>query len=399
MSFSSKHILETETESENEATSEEEISYASRSKASLRKRGFEESIQIISAKFSDEKKRSSATAEYQKQFSYVSDDSKNVELLKEQAAQLLKLKSELRIALDTIKILREFVRFQRFFELKIDVMRTVLSFLHVREVGALDIASTNRANRCILNSAFKNLNSPAFDQHRYKSFQALEWILKKSIHLDFVQCNFRLPLGHSVLSLAVSQGRYDIADLLIISGDQDINEMIEYQTSSGRMQWTCLHLIASQNDSEGLNYLLKSTNCNLEVTDSRGWSALHWAVFKDAYDACLTLLGAGINTEVVPERPPSRTPLLFACQIGSSRILKALIDAGANVSHCDENSNSALLICVQFKTATCAQILLDNDAVKANIRNTQGWSPLKLAMNFEDDAMSLMLLESKKTLI
>lgn len=316
--------------------------------------------------------------------------------------QLVEEKSAVEEALQKIcqqvKMLRNQVFMRRFLDLPEDVVAHVVTFLAVSETVKLDTACCSLASRELLNSALLNMSIPAFDDFCFRSTSALEWVLQKKIHLDSLNCKFgTLQPGQNSLSYAISQGSYAVAKMIMLSGSEDVNSMIEYSSPSGPLKWAPIHRFASLNDTKALNFLLTETNCNVQTTDSRGWTALHWACLRESYGAAQVLLQHGSDLEAVTDHP-SRTPLLISCQRGDILTTRALIEAGAKLDAMDESKNSAILICVQFKAFECCKLLLENSA-PANIKCASGWTALRLALTFQDDRLAELLLQSKQSLL
>ena len=66
------------------------------------------------------------------------------------------------------------------------IYQGTISCLSVRDCLNLDSAKTNREERPHLVKAYKNLESPAFNQHVYTSgedFRALRWVMERDINL------------------------------------------------------------------------------------------------------------------------------------------------------------------------------------------------------------------------
>jgi ankyrin repeat protein len=70
----------------------------------------------------------------------------------------------------------------------------------------------------------------------------------------------------------------------------------------------------------------------LESSSAYGWSPLHWAVRKGDLDEVRRLAG-GVDLETKDTQ--GRTPIHIAVKAGQDQIVRALIDAGADVNATD----------------------------------------------------------------
>jgi ankyrin repeat protein len=316
------------------------------------------------------------------------------QLVEEKAA----VEEALQMTRQQVKVLRNQLTMRRFQNFPDDVLAHIVTFLAVSETVRLDTACCSQTSRELLNSALMNVSIPAFDDFCFRSTTALEWVLQKKIHLDSLNCNLgKLQPGQNSLSYVISQENYAVAKMIMLSGSEDVNSLIEYLSPSGCLKWAPIHRFASLNDTKALKFLLTETNCNVQTTDSRGWTALHWACLRESYGAAQVLLQHGSDLEAVTDHP-SRTPLLISCQRGDVLTARALIEAGAKLDAVDESKNSAILICVQFKAFECCKLLLENGA-PANIKCSSGWTALRLALTFEDDRLAELLLQSNNSLL
>ena len=77
------------------------------------------------------------------------------------------------------------------------IYQVTISCLSVRDCSNLDSAMTNKEARPHLVKSYKDLVSPAFNQHVYTSeddFRALHWVMERGINLR----GFRLELKYSL---------------------------------------------------------------------------------------------------------------------------------------------------------------------------------------------------------
>lgn len=80
---------------------------------------------------------------------------------------------------------------------------------------------------------------------------------------------------------------------------------------------------------------------SIDQTDSRGFSALHWASYFGQYSAANVLISQGADVNL--EAPDLVTPLLLAAAQGHNEIVRLLLQKGAKVGHSDIVGNTALM--------------------------------------------------------
>lgn len=79
---------------------------------------------------------------------------------------------------------------------------------------------------------------------------------------------------------------------------------------------------------------------SVDVCDSEGLTALHWA---STYGQSISVnLLLSFNAEVDRLGPEGGTPLLFAANGGHHDVVRILLNAGANVNHIDEVSGPTI---------------------------------------------------------
>merc|ERR1712144_142195 len=103
---------------------------------------------------------------------------------------------------------------------------------------------------------------------------------------------------------------------------------------------------AIQNRRHSTLNLLLDLGANLYVSNCLGTSALHWAAKKGEVECCATLLKHGVDVDTPNNK--GVTPLMYAAdcvpRYGSNiRVMKFLIDSGANLRALDEDLSSALM--------------------------------------------------------
>lgn len=138
---------------------------------------------------------------------------------------------------------------------------------------------------------------------------------------------------------------------------------------------TPLHYAALAGSPDCINLLIRNgaqANAGIEKR-----SALHYAVQKNAIRCVHLLLNYGSNPN--PPQIYVETPLHIAAEMGFFDCLKALLDAGADVSsQMGTKRNTALHLAAEDDFSDCVKILLEAGA-NANARNLDDQTPLHVA--------------------
>ncbi|KAH0558059.1 hypothetical protein KQX54_014121 [Cotesia glomerata] len=150
---------------------------------------------------------------------------------------------------------------------------------------------------------------------------------------------------------------------LIENKSIDINTVIIYGTSTGRVIVLTLLSIAVMNkDEEQVNYLLsKNADVNLG-TDTVGLSSVHRALTSGSWRIFLKLIshGAALDQDFKVLKCPT---IHIAIEMGSYQAVKHLIDAGVNVN-VKYNNVTPLEAAVSLGHMDIIKILINNGADK-----------------------------------
>ena len=74
------------------------------------------------------------------------------------------------------------------------------------------------------------------------------------------------------------------------------------------------------------------------------------------------------------------SPLHIACQYGHEAVVKALVDAGANVNTVNKHGWAPLHIACQYGHEAVVKALVDAGA-NVNTVNKHGWTPLHISVS------------------
>ena len=133
--------------------------------------------------------------------------------------------------------------------------------------------------------------------------------------------------------------------------------------------------------------------CLTHALSNNGWQAIHQAIFKGNIQKIETLLN---EDTIEATTKAGLTPLHMAIKKRDLKLVKLLIQKGADVDAQDKKGFSVLYYAVIQNQLKIAKILLDNDA-DPNLTNNIGNAPihniaynnrflmLELFMNYETD--------------
>ncbi|GLH10926.1 NF-kappa-B inhibitor cactus [Gryllus bimaculatus] len=217
---------------------------------------------------------------------------------------------------------------------------------------------------------------------------------------DGGKVNARDERGNTALHLAASNGRTEVADLLIANG--------AWVDNWANQRRTPLHCAAANGHSATVARLVVA-GAALEARDARGATAVALAARGGHAAALQSLLvqGASVNTKDVDGRTPlshavrgnfsaavtllaekgadvnataegEDTPLIDASKHGNLEIVACLLEKGANVNTSDVNGDTPLLVAVKNQKSDFVQLLLTKGASPTK-KNNKEESPLFVA--------------------
>jgi ankyrin repeat domain-containing protein 17 len=125
--------------------------------------------------------------------------------------------------------------------------------------------------------------------------------------------------------------------------------------------------------------LLNDDTVNVNGKDSSGYTALHWACDCHHDKIVKLLLDHGANIEARSERT---TPLMMACSEGHLSTIKLLLARGASVNAANTSGDTPLHLAGYFASKKCQQALIAHGANK-RIKNKVGKKPLEPIKSLE----------------
>lgn len=149
-------------------------------------------------------------------------------------------------------------------------------------------------------------------------------------------------------------------------------------------KWKPFHTLALTGQIKFMDVMLEN-NCNMNLVDMDGMTALHHAVVGKREAVISHLLRRGANLEV--KDLDGATPLHYATQVGAVQTVKLLIKYKVDVNVADNEGWTPLHVAMQTRNRDIAKILLVNGADKRR-RNKDGNTPLDLSLCYGKDFKS-----------
>eukprot|EP00913_Durusdinium_trenchii_P028365 g26593.t1 len=129
------------------------------------------------------------------------------------------------------------------------------------------------------------------------------------------------------------------------------------------------------------------------VDDETHFTPLHYAVYRSRLAIAKYLVGKKANLNI--RSKDGYTPLLLACLLKNSLMVKLFVEAKANLDLTEsENGFAALHYAVSTKNAKLAKLLLDHKA-KVDVRSSDHATPLHLACRTSQIKLVQLLLDHK----
>jgi ankyrin repeat protein len=151
---------------------------------------------------------------------------------------------------------------------------------------------------------------------------------------------------------------------------------------------TLLHHAAGFGTLETLTWLVKS-GAEVNATNRRGSTPLHWAIHDEAKVRVLLAHGAGVNTK----QADGRTPLYLAASLGNGHaILRLLLEHRADPNLRMANGRSPLMVAAGRGDAEALRLLIDAKAV-VDAKDSAGETALMMAASRGSPSAVKLLLD------
>ncbi|KAI0977775.1 hypothetical protein GJ496_006840 [Pomphorhynchus laevis] len=150
---------------------------------------------------------------------------------------------------------------------------------------------------------------------------------------------------------------------------------------------TLLHVAAWSDDPELLPILLEK-ECDVNVKDSYGWTALMVSMYKGNIQNVYTLLQK--SAEFEPNTQEASWLLHHAIQNDLIAIASLLLEKSTKFGSYE---SSILNIAVDNHSPAMVKLLLEKGHCNPNILDENGWAPLHLASGHDNIAVAKILIE------
>ncbi|KZV45664.1 hypothetical protein F511_02324 [Dorcoceras hygrometricum] len=149
-------------------------------------------------------------------------------------------------------------------------------------------------------------------------------------------------------------------------------------------KWKPFHTLALAGQIKSMDGMLEN-NCDINLVDMDGMTALHHAVVGKREAIISHLLRRGANPEA--KDLDGATPLHYATQVGAVQTVKLLIKYKVDVNVADNEGWTPLHVAIQTRNRDIVKILLVNGADKTR-RNKDGNTALDLSLCYGKDFKS-----------
>lgn len=195
--------------------------------------------------------------------------------------------------------------------------------------------------------------------------------------------------------------------------------------SSGFAPFSVLHYAASFGKKEIVEHLLFTKNMSPNLLDSKGNSALYWALYFGHFDLLLPFVRAGIDinhpnnegvsllhlaTSISPQLVAKLvylgswvnavddegcTPLHMATVYGNAEIVKILLRCGAFLNAQDNEGESPLHYAVRENNLNMVHLLI-SEGISINCQNEDGETALHMAISSGSSDIIKLLLQTNQ---
>lgn len=193
--------------------------------------------------------------------------------------------------------------------------------------------------------------------------------------------NMKTDKQETLLHVAAEAGSLEICQYLLSTGLQ-----VQTQNKSGD---TPLHNAAYCGHADIVNLLIKN-GADINAKENQGVAPLHWAVSQGNQPAADALLRNGADVNITDNS--NKTPLHYACIRDNESVVLSLVKHNANVNiQCEVNNWTPIFFAVRNKNLKIVKLLLEKGA-DINKKDAMGASILPLACLVNDRALTLFII-------
>ena len=144
--------------------------------------------------------------------------------------------------------------------------------------------------------------------------------------------------------------------------------------------------------------LLLHASSNPNLCDYNGYAPIHYAVhYEDMMSVTLLLTESVIKVDVNSVGSDGCTPLTLAVIKKNFDIVRLLLHASSNPNLCDYNGYAPIHYAVHYEDMMSVTLLLTESVIKVdvNLQDSEGCTPLALAVKTKNFAIAKLLLEAE----
>jgi len=229
---------------------------------------------------------------------------------------------------------------------------------------------------------------------RCNQSEILVYLIKRGAKLNEIYNNPQTQQdnGKTALYIAAELGYTDIVVMLAKAG---ADATIKPQA----MKVCVIHLVAKLGNVQMMQALLKADPRLLNQPDDSQQTALLWAVSENKMDVVEHLLTYWrLNLNVIAVRGDNPLPqcnnltaLHGAILINLPAMVTVLVNAGAKLRTFNQKGDQPIHTAVQDGRIDIVKILLDKDDALVNEPNKQGFTPVMLAIDANEEMQELLL--------
>jgi len=170
-----------------------------------------------------------------------------------------------------------------------------------------------------------------------------------------------------------------------------IGILLLFGSAPGQAEYAVTDIVdsAKKGDYHAVHRLINDSPEVISVTDSDGYTALHWAGIRGHWRIFAELIAAGAPVDAAGG--DGGTPLHWACHHDRPEMVTQLLDAGAVPLVRNRWGRTPLHVAARRGCSTVAQVLLERGA-DPNSVTLEGWTPLHVAaMSGQDDVIPILV--------